>query len=94
MDIVPVIADAIGFAFESAGGASPVAQLFGVLKERQLLLVADNLEHLLAEPGIEVLADLLAIAPRELPLQASRNAPRASLSRSAGPAISSGEISV
>ena len=39
-------------------------QLFNYLKEKQVLLLTDNLEHLLTEPGIEVLAELLAVAPR------------------------------
>jgi hypothetical protein len=33
--------------------------LFSYLKEKQALLLTDNLEHLLAEPGIELLAELL-----------------------------------
>ena len=51
--IVPVIADAIGFAFQSAVPVDPKAQLFGYLREKRVLLLIDNLEHLLAEPGIE-----------------------------------------
>jgi len=70
--IVPVIADAIGFAFQSAGPADPKTQLFGYLKEKQALLLTDNLEHLLVEPGIEVLADLLANAPQVKLLATSR----------------------
>ena len=58
--IVPVIADAIGFAFQSASHADPKTQLFSYLKEKQALLLTDNLEHLLTEPGIELLAELLA----------------------------------
>ena len=60
--IVPVIADAIGFAFESASHSDPKTQLFNYLKEKQALLLIDNLEHLLAESGIEVLGELLANA--------------------------------
>ncbi len=60
--IVPVIADAIGFAFQSAGPTDPKTQLFSYLKEKQALLLMDNLEQLLTEPGIEVLAELLASA--------------------------------
>ncbi len=58
--IVPVIAGAIGFAFGSTNPADPKSQLFSYLKEKQALLLMDNLEQLLIEPGIEVLADLLA----------------------------------
>lgn len=70
--IVPVIADAIGFAFQSAGPADPKTQLFSYLKQKQALLLTDNLEHLLAEPGIEVLAELLASAPKVKLLVTSR----------------------
>ena len=70
--IVPVIADAIGFAFQSASRADPKTQLFSYLKEKQVLLLMDNLEHLLAEPGIEVLAELLANAPQVKLLATSR----------------------
>jgi predicted ATPase/DNA-binding XRE family transcriptional regulator len=58
--IVPVIADAIGFAFASASHAEPKAQLFNYLEGKQALLLLDNLEHLLAEPGGQQLAVLLA----------------------------------
>ena len=61
--IIPMIADSIGFSFQSANPADPKTQLFSYLKGKQSLLLIDNLEHLLLEPGIEVLADLLAIAP-------------------------------
>jgi predicted ATPase len=61
--IVPVIADAIGFAFQSASRAEPKTQLFSYLRDKQALLLMDNLEHLLAEPGIELLVELLANAP-------------------------------
>jgi len=70
--IVPVIADAIGFAFPSAGPADPETQLFSYLKEKEALLLTDNLEQLLTEPGVEVLADLLANAPRLKLLATSR----------------------
>jgi predicted ATPase len=60
--IVPVIADSVGFTFHYAGHADPKTQLFGYLKERQVLLLTDNLEHMLTEPGIEVLAELLTSA--------------------------------
>ena len=70
--IVPVLADAVGFAFSSASAADPKAQLFSYLKEKQALLLLDNLEQLLAEPGIELLADLLVAAPRVTLLATSR----------------------
>lgn len=70
--IVPVIADAIGFTFQSVGRADPKAQLFSYLREKQLLLLMDNLEQLLIEPGIEVLAELLASASQVKLLATSR----------------------
>jgi predicted ATPase/transcriptional regulator with XRE-family HTH domain len=57
--IVPVIADAVGFTFQGTSRSDPKGQLFSFLREKKTLLLVDNLEHLLAEPGIEVLAELL-----------------------------------
>ena len=69
---VPVIADAVGFAFRGSNPSDPKTQLFGYLKEKQILLLADNLEHLLAEPGIELLAEFLANAPQVKLIATSR----------------------
>src|SRR5262249_16614284 len=62
-----VIAAALGFAFY--GPADQRTQLLGYLREKQLLLVLDNAEHLLdgpsagareaAGPGIELLAEIV-----------------------------------
>jgi predicted ATPase/transcriptional regulator with XRE-family HTH domain len=70
--IVPVIADSIGFAFQSASHPNPKTQLFGYLKEKQVLLLTDNLEQLLTEPGIEVLTELLGYASQVKLLATSR----------------------
>jgi predicted ATPase/DNA-binding XRE family transcriptional regulator len=70
--IVPVIAVSVGFAFHAASRADPKTQLFGYLKEKQALLLTDNLEHLLTEPGIEFLAELLASASQVKLLATSR----------------------
>ena len=70
--IVPMIADAIGFAFQSASAADPKMQLFNFLKERQVLFLTDNLEHLLSGPGIEILSELIANAPQAKLLATSR----------------------
>jgi predicted ATPase/transcriptional regulator with XRE-family HTH domain len=70
--LVPVIADAIGFTFSSAGSLEPKTQLFSYLKKKQVLLLTDNLEHLLAEPGIELLSELLAAVPQLKLLVTSR----------------------
>ena len=70
--IVPEIADALGFAFENERRVDPKIQLFNYLREKQALLVLDNLEQLLAEPGIEVLGELLTNAPKVKLLTTSR----------------------
>ena len=62
--IIPVIADSIGFAFHQTSHDDPNSQLFNYLKEKQILLLIDSLEHLLTELGIEILANLLAYAPQ------------------------------
>ncbi|NOH02749.1 MAG: tetratricopeptide repeat protein [Chloroflexi bacterium] len=57
--IIPTIADALGFAF--SGATELKTQLFNFLKSKHVLLVLDNLEHLLG--GIELLDELLEVAP-------------------------------
>lgn len=57
--VIPAIANALGSIF--SGTADLEIQLFNYLRERQILLVLDNLEHLLN--GIELLDELLAYAP-------------------------------
>lgn len=57
--IVPAIADALGFAF--SGATDLKSQLVNYLKEKNTLLILDNLEHLL--DGIEILDGLLEYAP-------------------------------
>ena len=66
--IIPAIADTLGFVF--SGSAELKVQLFHYLKDREILLVLDNLEHLL--DGIELLDDLLENAPRVKVLTTSR----------------------
>jgi transcriptional regulator with XRE-family HTH domain len=63
---VPTIADAIGFAFY--GPEDPKAQLLNYLREKHMLLVLDNFEHLLIEgspqgTGAGLLTDILQHAP-------------------------------
>jgi len=58
--IAPAIADALGFNFY--GPANPGAQLIDFLREKTLLLLLDNFEHLLE--GASFLVDLLQRAPR------------------------------
>lgn len=66
--VVPAIAEALGFAF--SGRAELRSQLFRYLEEKQILLVLDNLEHLL--DGIELLDELLEHAPQVKLLTTSR----------------------
>jgi len=58
--IVSAIGDTLGLAF--AGHADPTAHLLGYLRERHMLLILDNFEHLLA--GADLLATMLERAPR------------------------------
>lgn len=56
--VIPAIANAIHFAFH--GPSEPKRQLINYLRGRQILLVVDNVEHLLAEdPHRGTIADLL-----------------------------------
>jgi len=66
--IVPAIADGLGFTF--SGATELKGQLFNHLKDKQVLLVLDNLEHLLA--GVQLLDELLEHAPRLKVLATSR----------------------
>jgi len=66
--IVPTIADTLGFTF--SGTADPKTQLLTYLREKRLLLVLDNFEHLLE--GGELLAELLYQAPAARLLVTSR----------------------
>jgi predicted ATPase/transcriptional regulator with XRE-family HTH domain len=66
--IIPAIAGALGFSF--SGAMEVKAQLFNFLKGKSLLLVLDNLEHLL--DGIELLVELLELAPYVKILTTSR----------------------
>jgi predicted ATPase/transcriptional regulator with XRE-family HTH domain len=70
--MVPVIADAVGFAFQRDNFIEPKTQLFNYLQEKRILLLMDNLEHLLVGPGIELLSELLEYAPQVALLVTSR----------------------
>lgn len=72
--LVPLIADAIGFTFPSAGATDPKRQLLAYLQTKQLLLLLDNLEQLAAESGIVWLAEILAHAVGVKLLVTSRQA--------------------
>ena len=56
--VIPAIANGIGFAFY--GPADPKLQLLNYLREKQMLLVIDNVEHLLEEGNFQgTIAELL-----------------------------------
>lgn len=71
--VVPVIAESIGFVFQSDRSVAPRSQLIHYLQERQVLLVIDNLEHLLNDSFItELLPELMAQAGQVKLLVTSR----------------------
>lgn len=73
--IVTAVADALGLVF--SGTADPKTQILSYLREKEILLVLDNVEHLLAEGPFEtgatdLFAEILKRAPRAKLLITSR----------------------
>jgi predicted ATPase/DNA-binding SARP family transcriptional activator len=66
--IVSALATALGFSFH--GGENPRAQLFDYLRDREMLLVVDNFEHLLDATAL--LTEIIQTAPRVKILITSR----------------------
>jgi predicted ATPase len=66
--IVPTVADALGFRFY--GGGPPREQLLSYLRQKNLLLIIDNFEHLLVGAGL--VTDILKTAPDVKILATSR----------------------
>lgn len=66
--IVPTLAESLGLTF--FGAIDPQTQLLNYLRERELLFVIDNMEHLLT--GVEVLTVMLQQAPKLKLLVTSR----------------------
>jgi len=66
--LAPSVAAAVGLSFSGAG--DPKAQLLDFLREKELLLLLDNFEHLVE--GAEVLETLLSAAPKLKLLVTSR----------------------
>jgi predicted ATPase/DNA-binding SARP family transcriptional activator len=66
--LVPAIAEAVGLTFSSRPDSK--VQLLNYLQEKELLLLLDNFEHLLA--GAELLGDILRHAPGVSILATSR----------------------
>src|SRR5215208_1978804 len=59
--IVPAVATAVRFAFST--DQPPHQQLLEYLRPKRLLLVLDNLEHLLDQEALDLIASMLAMAP-------------------------------
>ncbi len=57
--ILPALTEALDFNL--AGSAAPKDQLLNYLRDKQLLLIFDNFEHVLS--GVELLSDILRAAP-------------------------------
>src|SRR5215212_8230958 len=70
--LVPTIAQAVGLTF--SGEADPQQQLLDYLRDKALLLLLDNFEHLL--DGVAPVTTLLAFAPGVKVLVTSREALR------------------
>ena len=66
--IVTTIAEIVGFSFY--GSDAPIQQLLGYFRERKVLLVMDNFEHLL--DGATLVTDILQAAPQVKVLATSR----------------------
>jgi predicted ATPase len=66
--IVPAVAQALGFTFY--GGIEPRQQLLDYLKQRHVLLILDNFEHLIE--GVDLVTDALKTAPAIKILATSR----------------------
>ena len=59
--LVPIMAGVISYQFSESD--SPTEQLLGYLRGRELLLVLDNMEHLLSPRNLAFLAELTTHAP-------------------------------
>lgn len=59
--LITAVAEAIGLSF--SGPDEPQAQLLAFLRDKEILLVLDNAEHLLGQGTAELLAALLQAAP-------------------------------
>jgi predicted ATPase/DNA-binding SARP family transcriptional activator len=68
-EIPAAIAEALGVTF--SGSELPQTEMITILRDRQLLLVIDNLEHVI-EAGAELLLDILRAAPEVVLLITSR----------------------
>ncbi len=60
--LVPAVAAALQFGFYTEGG-EPHQQLLNYLREKRMLVILDNYEHLVDEIGLRLPVDILATAP-------------------------------
>ena len=71
--LIPALANALGFQFYKEGHEEPRLQLLDYVRHKQLLLVLDNVEHLLDEQTARLCSDILAAAPDVTLLATSRS---------------------
>jgi DNA-binding SARP family transcriptional activator/predicted ATPase len=76
--IAPAVAQALGLTFYSSGGGDPEQQLLDYVRQKSLLLILDNFEHLLAGPepgrgdGADLVTHILSAAPQVKIMTTSR----------------------
>jgi len=71
--ILQVLAESIGFTFQTDITVDPKSQIFNYLQEKQVLLLVDNLEHLLSDPAVvDLFNELLGRATQVKLLVTSR----------------------
>ena len=68
--IMPAMVEALGSSLQASGHHNAKQQVLDYLREKQMLLLLDNFEHLLA--GAELVADILQAAPKVQILVTSR----------------------
>ena len=71
-DLTVAIVDGLGFTFADTDSLEP--QLIDALRRKELLLVLDNFEHLIAPSSLSLLSRILKQAPGVKLLVTSRNA--------------------
>ncbi len=68
--MVTAVADALNFPLQGQDSRSPLQQLLDYLRQKKMLLLFDNFEHLL--DGVDILVDILQAAPEVQILVTSR----------------------
>jgi predicted ATPase/DNA-binding SARP family transcriptional activator len=76
--VAPTVAEALGLTLYSSAGSDPEQQLLDYLRRKNLLLILDNFEHLLAgsdpgrRDGVDLVAHILRSAPQVKIMTTSR----------------------